>query len=190
MKNRIHKKTICLAAAALVLVASLTVGKALAYFTTYTQAQGGVVLDLGFTETTPVEKVVDGAKQLVIKNTGDFDCYVRIKALVGADYTVTYEEPAKVPGEDGKWTPGADGYYYYSDIVPARTGETTQINVNITFPIPVDGEAPDFNVIIIQECTPVLYDENGNPSYNWTQLADVSRTVVQGEGLKNDKKEI
>lgn len=180
MKNKISKKAICLAAA-FVLVGSVSVGTAMAYFTTYTQAEGGVVLDLGYTTTIPEEKVVDGAKQIVIKNTGDFDCYVRLKALTGDSYTITYSEPGKEAGTDGKWTPGAGGYYYYSDIVTAKTGETTQIDVNITFPAAVDGEAPDFNVIIIQECTPVLYDENGEPYADWTKVADVSKTVVAGE---------
>lgn len=177
MKNKINKKTICLAAAALTLVASLSAGKALAYFTTYTQAQGGVELDLGFTETIPEETVVDGAKQVIIKNTGDFDCYVRMKALVGSEYTVSYTEPDGA----GKWTPKTDGFYYYGDIVTAKTGQTTQLNVNITFPTLVEGEAPDFDVIIIQECTPVLYDADGNPYADWTKVADVSKTVITGE---------
>jgi len=178
MKNRINKKIICLTAAAFIMVAGLSLGKALAYFTTYTEAKGGIELDLGFTETIPDETVVDGAKQVKIKNTGDYDCYVRMKALVGSAYTISYTEP----GSEGKWTPGADGFYYYSDIVPAKGGETSQINVNITFPIPEDGVAPDFNVIIIQECTPALYRDGGEAYADWTQVADVSKTVVAEEG--------
>ena len=30
----------------------------------------------------------------------------------------------------------------------------------------------DFNVIVVQECTAVLYDENGQPYYDWSILAD------------------
>ena len=177
MKNRKAKQTICLAAAAAVLVGSLSIGSALAYFTTYTQAEGGVVLDLGFTQTLPEEKVVNGAKQVTIKNTGDYDCYVRMKALVGDDYTITYSEP----DEAEKWAPGADGFYYYSDMLAAKTGVTSRIDVNITFPEPEDGEAPDFNVIIIQECTPVLYDNEGNPYADWNKTADVTKVVELGE---------
>lgn len=177
MKNKINKKTICLAAAAAVLVGSLSVGSALAYFTTYTQAEGGVVLDLGFTQTLPEEKVEDRAKQITIQNTGDYDCYVRMKALVGDDYTISYSEP----GEEEKWMPGADGFYYYSDILAAKSGVTSRIDVDITFPEPEDGEAPDFNVIIIQECTPVLYDNEGIPYADWNKIADVTKTIVQGE---------
>lgn len=177
MKNRMNKKLICLTSAALILVAGLSVGKALAYFTTYTEAEGGIELDLGYTETIPDEKVIDGAKQVIIRNTGDYDCYVRMKALVGSSYVINYAEP----GGEGKWTPGADGFYYYSDIVPAKGGETTQINVNITFPSTEEDEVPNFNVIIIQECTPVLYKDGGEPYADWTKVADVSKSVITGE---------
>lgn len=176
MRLKITKKTICLAAA-LVLLGSMSVGTALAYFTTYTQAEGGIVLNIGFAETIPEETVVNGAKQVTIKNTGDIECYVRMKALVGDSYAISYTEPEA----EGKWTPGADGFYYYSDVLGAKTGETSRIDVNITFPEVKDGKAPTFNVIIIQEWTPVLYDNDGNPYADWTKVVDVSKTVVNGE---------
>ena len=172
MKNKISKKTIYLTAAALALTAGLTVGNAMAYFTTYTEAKGGVELDLGFTETLPREDVVDGTKEIRLENTGDYDCYVRLKALTGDKYkeSLLYAEP----GAAGKWTPGADGYYYYSDIVEPK-GLTEQLNVSFSFP--EEEEPADFNVIIVQECTPVLYDESGNPYADWNKTADVSQTI-------------
>ena len=167
MKN--YKKTIGLTLTAMVLVIGLTVGSAMAYFTTYTIGAGSKVLSLGKTVTIPDEDVVNGKKEIVIQNTGDHDCYVRIKALTGANYadSIVYSEP------DGatEWTLGADGYYYYSDVVPAKTGSTSQINVAFAFP--GGKEFPDFNVIIIQESTPVLYDANGTPYADWNAKADV-----------------
>lgn len=180
MRNKNSRKTICLASLALILVANLAIGGVLAYFTTYTVAKGGVTLNLGFAKAEINEEVVDGKKELVLINTGDFGCYVRMKALTGDAYkdTIIYEEP----GGLGKWTPGADGFYYYSDIVPAA-GFTEQINVGFTFPADPDGEGeevpPDFNVIIIQECSPVLYDEEGNPYVDWDVKADVSENITR-----------
>jgi hypothetical protein len=55
------------------------------------------------------------------------------------------------------WAEGADGYWYYSGIVPAG-GKTEELTVSIQ---PKDGLAQDYDVIVIQECAPVLYDENG-----------------------------
>lgn len=173
MKRKLSKKTIGLTAAALMLTASVGAGSAMAYFTTYAEAKGGVVLDLGFTGTEIEEKVVDGKKQLQLENTGEYDCYVRLKALTGDAYkdNIMYAEPDGA----GKWTPGADGYYYYSDIV-APGGLTSQLDVSFAFPTE---EPADFNIIIVQECTPVLYDEDGNPYADWNKIADVSQSIYQ-----------
>lgn len=173
MKRKLSKKTIGLTAAALMMTASIGVGSAMAYFTTYAQAKGGVALELGFTDTEVEEDVIDEKKQLQLKNTGDYDCYVRLKALTGAAYasSITYAEK----DGSGKWTPGADGYYYYSDIV-APGGVTSQLDVGFQFPTE---EPKDFNIIIIQECTPVLYDEDGNPYADWNEIADVSQSIYQ-----------
>ena len=179
MKRKFSKKTIFLSIAACVLSASVFVGSALAYFTAFDTAAGGVDLDLGFTETIPNEKVEDGKKQITLTNTGEYDCYVRLKVLTGDAYKkgVTYSEPDGA----GKWTPGTDGYYYYSDIV--KPGEVTaQLDVSFLFPTE---DPADFNVIIIQECTPVIFDQNGNPYADWAVKADVSQTVYKEDEEQN-----
>lgn len=179
MNNRINKRTICLTAVAVFLIAGLTVGTAMAYFTTYAVAQGGYTIKLGGTETEIEEKVelVDPMKEITIQNTGDYDCYVRLKALVGDAFKekMKYSEP----GEERKWTPGADGYYYYSDIL--KPGESSsQLKVSFEFP---KEELAQFNVIIVQECTPVLYEADGTPYADWNNTADVSQSFfVQEEG--------
>ena len=168
-------KTICLSAAALVLAMGVMVGTAMAYFTTYAVADGGVTLDLGFTHTEINEEVINGKKQLVLENTSDYDCYVRLKALTGNAHKdgIAYSEPEGA----GLWTPGTDGYYYYNAIVEAG-GTTSQIDVS--FVLPQENQT-DFNVIIIQECTPVLLDENGEAYADWSVTADISQSVYAGE---------
>lgn len=176
-REKMKKKTIktaCLTAAALVLSAGLTVGSAMAYFTTYTVSDGGVKLHLGAVKTEIGEQVniPEKRKELQLTNTGEFDCYVRLKAVTGDAYKdgIVYSEP----DDKGNWTPGvsSEGYYYYNDILePGET--TTRLDVNFRFPA---GEEPaDFNVIIIQECTPVLYDKDGNPYADWDVKADVTQ---------------
>ena len=39
-----------------------------------------------------------------------------------------------------------------------------------------------FNVIVVQECTPVLYDEEGNPYADWNRVMDSDQTVYAEEG--------
>ena len=179
-------KNICLTAVALLLVLGVCVAPAMAYFTTYTTSKGNVKLELGFVQTEIEEQVVAGKKEIILQNTGASACYVRMIALTGDAYkdSILYSEPA---GGDGQavsnWTPGADGYYYYrsngEDIVLVPGESTTQINVSFAFP--EEEEPADFNVIIIQECTPVLYDEQGNPYADWSIQADVSQTIVKEE---------
>lgn len=86
MKKKFNKKSLCLAAAALALTAGISVNSAMAYFTTYTTAAGDVTISLGSTVTIPEEKVSDWTKHIVIKNTGDYECYVRVKVFAGEKY--------------------------------------------------------------------------------------------------------
>ena len=171
MKKKLNKKTLCLTAAALTLTAGLSVGSAMAYFTTYVTAQGGQELSLGFTEVIPDEEVSDWTKHIKIENTGDYECYVRVKVFAGSQY----QEGLVYSDESGKWTPGDDGYYYYSDVIaPGAKSEELLVKIsNMNLP-------KDFNVIV-SECTPVILDAEGNPSADWTKKADVAQTEEVGE---------
>ena len=162
--RKINKKSLCLAAAAL----TLTAGTAMAYFTTYTEASGGVTLNMGFSETIPKEDFSNWTKHVSVENTGDYDCYVRVKALAGSKY----QDGLQYSDSDGKWTPGEDGYYYYSD--PIAPGESTSV-----LDIRIDSKESDasFNVVVVQESTKVLYNENNEPYADWTQIADTSETT-------------
>lgn len=170
---RMKKKNLCLAAAALTLAMGVSVGGAMAYFTTYAAASGGARLSLGNTVTVPEEQVVDWTKHVTIQNTGDVDCFVRVRAFAGEKYQdgLTYAD------DNGKWSPGEDGYYYYSDVVPAG-GEAEELRIGVDN---MDSEE-SFNVIVVQESTPALYDEQGNPYADWNRVMDSSKTVYTEEG--------
>lgn len=142
--RKINKKSLCLAAAALTLTAGISAGTAMAYFTTYTEASGGVTLNMGFSETIPKEDFSNWTKHVSVENTGDYDCYIRVKALAGSKY----QDGLQYSDSDGKWTPGEDGYYYYSD--PIAPGESTSV-----LDIRIDSKESDasFNVVVVQEST-------------------------------------
>lgn len=165
MRRRLSKKTICLAAAAITLTGTLAVGSACAYFTTYSEAEGKVVFELGYTKTIPHEEVSDGQKIISIENTGDYDCYIRVKAYAGAGYGLSYAD-----GGSKKWYDGKDGYWYYKDILPVgATSETVIVNIPPGLLEDVK-EGKDLNVIVIQECTPVQYDDDGDPYADWSAV--------------------
>lgn len=73
------------------------------------------------------------------------------------------------------WTLGEDGYYYYKDMIPAGGSTANELLVKIDN---MDSKE-DFNVVVIQECAPVLYDENGNPYANWDMILDSSTDSYQ-----------
>ena len=163
-----NKKSLCLAAVALTLTAGISAGTAMAYFTTYAEASGGVTLDMGFSETIPKENFSDWTKHVSVENTCDYDCFVRVKALAGAKY----QDGLQYSDSDGKWTPGDDGYYYYSEpIAPGKSSSELGIHID-------SKETEDsFNVVVVQESTKVLYNEDNEPYADWTQIADTSETT-------------
>lgn len=160
MKNNKNLRTICLSLVAMALIITLNVENALAYFTTYTTAKGGVTLDLEFPSAKIEEEVVvnenSGYKKITLTNTGNVDCYVRMKAFAGRDLKYSASATDKTAPVIG-WTL-KDGYYEYSNIL--KPDETTSTPVYVHFEI-LDGDT-NFNVIIIQECTSVLHDNAGN----------------------------
>lgn len=151
------RKTLCLAAAALVLAGGVSVGSAYAYFTTYTEASGGVKFELGSTKTEVDEKVESGTKIVSIKNTGDYACYVRATAFAGSGYTLTFSD-----GGSDKWSDGHDGYWYYSDLLqPEETTGTLKIKIPDDLLKKVTEDDIEQNVIVVQECAPEAYDDSG-----------------------------
>ncbi len=177
MDKNWKKRTVCLASAAMLLAAGAGTGRAMAYFTTYALASGGATLALGVPQTEITEEVVDGVKQVTIQNVGEYDCYVRLRAFAGGEYPLTYTY-------SGNWEQGADGYFYYRPVLaPGTSADRLDIQISaLKDPLAEDSTLPaDFNVIVVQEYTPVLYDDAGNPYADWN-MTEASVTVpVQEE---------
>ena len=139
--RKLHKKPLIMAAATLALTGTLAVGSAMAYFTTYSTAGGGVKMNMGFTETVPKEDVDENGKHITIENTGNYDCFVRVTAF--APVKLTYNAP------DGGWTDRGDGYWYYDEVLPAKAKTTKELNIKYTFPSG-DDKPEEFNIVVIQ----------------------------------------
>ena len=159
------KRTVILGALAAVSVMLAGMGTAWGYFTTYVRAEGGYGITLE-NETKIHEDFSSWTKHVSIENTEDSQpVYVRARAYCSDQYELQYEDAS------GKWTPGEDGYYYYSDAVPG--GESTEELLIRIGNIPENvADGYNFNVIVIYESTKVLYDENGTPYADWTQTLD------------------
>ena len=125
----IRRKTkhLCLAAAALTLTMGVSVGSAMAYFTTYASASGGASLSLSNTVT------ISGGAGDRLDQACDDPEYWRCGLLCpcpGIRREKKYQDGLTYADDEGKWTPGEDGCYYYSDVVPAG-GETQELRIGI-----------------------------------------------------------
>ncbi|MFR5585123.1 MAG: hypothetical protein ACLTLQ_16080 [[Clostridium] scindens] len=93
---------------------------------------------------------------------------------------VILREPvySSVLGEAGAWEErDSDGYWYYNDVLPAG-GMTKELLAEITIP---EDLKDSFNVVVIQECTQVLYKDDGTPYADWSKIIDTT-TDIGGEG--------
>ena len=175
MRERMSRKKVAvMSAVALGMLASVTLPGASAYFTTYVSAGGSQVVHMG-SRTEIHEDVVNMTKRVSITNTSQTsDCFVRVKVFCSSQLPVSYEN------ESGLWSEGEKGYWYYGPILPA--GASTEIlNVKIG-DLPADYDRDSFNVVVIQECTPVVYDEEGNSTADWNQVYTEYQETADGQG--------
>ena len=161
MKKKKITAVLLPAALALVLAGGIHVGEALAYFTACTSASGRVQVGLNFTETETGDEVKDWTKHISIENTGVSECFVRVRVLAGEKYQKYLNYTS---GREGSWELREDGYWYYDRILAC--GERTEellaaLDRALINQDTENGSQEEFNVIVVQEYTPVCYDEGG-----------------------------
>ena len=106
MRKFLKKKTVWLTAVAVALAGSMTIHSAIAYFTTYATASGSHTISIG-SKTDIVEEFDNWTKHIQIQNTGENECFVRVKVFCGSQFTVQFS------GEAGAWEErDSDGYWY------------------------------------------------------------------------------
>lgn len=176
---------------AFALAAGTRVPDALAYFTSYASAEGRVQVGLTFSETETGDDVSDWTKHISVTNTGTVPCYVRVKVLVSEKYGkyVSYSSQS-----EGSWTLEEDGYWHYSSVL--NPGETASELLALLDRTALgqdteNGEEQEFNVIVVQEHTAVLYDSQGNPYADWnmTQTERDAGEAARGAGADGGEEE-
>ena len=161
------KRHLFLTILTIALVLGAGIGGTMAYFTAYAQSSGGVSLDLGAT-TTITEEFSDWTKHITVTNNDEsVPVFVRAKAFSGSDFELVYSDT------DGKWSPGADDYYYYSDVL-APGESASELLVGI-YNVPKEAEEGDtFNVIVVYEGTPAYYNADGSAYADWDKIVEVA----------------
>ena len=146
--SRQHRGASIVAVFTMLLVLGISVESVMAYFTTYATAKGGMPISLAPT-TTVHEDFADWKKTIQIENTGETDCFIRVKVIAGSEFSIT--------AAGSGWSEGSDGYWYYSNAVPSG-GMTDALVAEIHYP---EGQERDFNVVVIHESVPVVYSDDG-----------------------------
>lgn len=164
-----NKKKLLIAVLALVLVLCAAVAPAMAYFTTYTRAQGGYVITLG-ARTEIDEEFSSWKKTVKIKNTEGQPVFLRARAFAGSAYTLTC-------GGDG-WVEYSDGWWYY--LAPVEENEPAQDWIVQIEDVPAAEKDLNFNVAVVYECIPAAYDSNGRALDPRTLNWDQAYTVKEG----------
>lgn len=162
MRSLNRKSFLALLAAALLVIS--TVGAAVAYFSALDKAAGDAKIVLkGKTEIH--EGSDSKEKDVTIKNVGETDVVVRVKAFGPAQMVLTINNQ--------NWVEGEGGYYYYKGILkPEAPGNETAAG---TFKAKIDvsekekAELGDqFSITVVQECSVVIDKEAGTNSAGWT----------------------
>ena len=168
-----NKKAILLFVLSVALVLSVSANVAFAYFTTYAQARGGYVVHLG--DTSIEEKFSNWVKRVSIHSEDDAPpVFVRARAYAGDVYTLIYNSEKDPDTGESYWSRGFDkdgnwdGYYYYWAILyPGESTEELMIRIEGVPDEDVVKDGDHFNVVVIYETTPVLYDDDMNPYFDW-----------------------
>ena len=179
------KRNILLIILIFALVISASIQPAIAYFTTYTSAKGGLKIKVGDT-TTISEKYKDKEKQIIISSYADSEpVFIRAKVI----YTgLDGKEGFKAIGEG--WTAEQkDGYYYYgsgtaaSELTALREGASTSplLVKEIQFPTKPERDE-QFSVTVLYESTPVRYTEAGALKVNWDKALIQAESTTGGNG--------
>lgn len=164
-KQSYRKWTALLTALALILLFGSSLKDSLAYFTTYTTTRGSARLALG--PRSEIEETIERqTKQIQIENTGETDCFVRARIYAGSLLQLTEREV--VPeGGGSHWRKDGDGWWYYEAILkPGEKTNVLSVKIDVTREM-MDQKIDNFNVVVVQESTLVLYREDGTPYADW-----------------------
>ena len=149
--------------AVLLLAASLAAGAG-AYFSDYETALGEIPVYLSG-QTEVKESVADGKKTISIINTGNSTVVVRA-AVYGPDIMqVRFEKDSDWDKTQFDETSKSGYYYYKSVLAPGEATSEIYAEVNIKNPTEQEEAAlatlgDQFEIIVVQESAPAVYDEN------------------------------
>ena len=162
-KMEIHRSRIAVALTVLafLLLAASSVNIAYSYFTAYTEAKGYHKV-FARSETEFITEMPGNlTKRINIKNSGTHECWARVLIIYPDGYSIF-----KTSGTGWADDPDKNGYWVYNEILPAGASASQELMVSFKLPENLSEEEREklqFNVAVISECVPVLYNADGTP---------------------------
>lgn len=161
-----NRKYYILPLLAVLMVLTLSVKSASAYFTTYVTAKGGRVLAFN-PETEIDEEYSAGMKTIRVRNTGDVDVFVRLTYFYPSNVTVAPDKSSSA-----KWKHlGGAAYEYTEKVAPGASTEDFKLAIDLSGATAADIET--FNVIVVYEFTPAFGD---TPDWNSKDVIEIDTT--------------
>lgn len=165
-----NKRRLLLALLAVIMVLSVSIGPALAYFSTYTVAEGKKPIKV-VPDTTIDEDVANETQKVVtVTNAGNAPCFVRATAFAPTGVTLG------TAGGNGWEAQNSEGFWVYTAVL--MPGESTGM-----LEIPISGipatanEGDSLNIAVVYESTTAIW-RNGAYVADWTQ--DVIPVTLEG----------
>ena len=76
---------------------------------------------------------------------------------------------------------GEGGYWYYGKILaPGEMSE--ELTASIQVPEGMEDRMDSFDVIVVQECVPVSYREDGTPYADWNRKIEEGKETGEEDG--------
>ena len=151
---------------AAVLIVTLSIGSALAYFTDSTDVNGKETVYAGAKTQITEDFDGDGHKRVSIKNTSDkVTVFIRVKAYSTHGFSLVGDN----------WETRGEYIYYKLPLAPGETAAVLHVD-HENFPTGYK-EGESFTIVVVHECVPARFDEDGNPlmeeswSNDWVTIA-------------------
>lgn len=156
------KSHMILLIAAVLAILTGSVGGALAYFTASASARGQRSLSIVKPTTHVEETVVSGTKHVSVVNDKDSQpVFVRVRAFCGEEYQL------ETSSQDSAWVQQGDFWTYRQVLQPGTSTPELLIHIK-ELPAAVNGDE-HFNIVVVEETSPVAYTPQGVPYAVWEQ---------------------
>lgn len=156
------KNHMILLIAAVLAVLTASVGGALAYFTASSSAMGQRSLSIQKPTTHVEETVVSGTKHVsVVNDENSQPVFVRVRAFCGEEYQL------ETSSQDENWVEAGEFWAYRQVLQPGSSTPELLIHIK-ELPAVNDGEE-HFNIVVVEETSPVAYTAQGEPYAVWDQ---------------------